>query len=336
MMESPAAKAHVKRSTFIASAFIALLFVYVLPVWSDATAMPFEQWLSELKAEAISRGISPSTIAKALQDIRPAKKIISLDRNQPEFKRSFQEYLDRMVNPQRVRKGRKLLAAYRPLLDTIKARYGVQPNYLVAIWGLESNFGANTGGYSVIQALATLAYDARRSAFFRSELFHALKILDDGHIDVPDMKGSWAGAMGQLQFMPSTFTSYAVDGDGDGHKDIWGSMPDVFASAANFLASQKWRGDMRWGRSVRLPDGFDMDLAGMKTVKTLAQWQILGVRRANGHDLPVYDAEASVILPRGTKGPAFLVYQNYRTIMKWNRSHLYALAVCTLADRLSR
>jgi membrane-bound lytic murein transglycosylase B len=205
----------------------------------------------------------------------------------------------------------------------------------VAFWGLETNFGDYLGSFPVVGSLATLAHDPRRSEFFRSELLAALSIIDDGNISAAEMIGSWAGAMGQPQFMPSTFVRFAVDADADGRRDIWHSLPDVFASAANFLAKSGWRGDETWGREVRLPAGFDLELTGLEVEKTLAAWQILGVRKANGDDLPRVDMKGSLILPAGHAGPAFLVYSNYRTILQWNRSDLYAIAVGHLADRIA-
>lgn len=294
----------------------------------------FAEWLKALKAEAMAKGISESTLQTALVDLRPLEKVIELDRNQPEFKKDFWSYLKMTVTSSRIRKGRNLLNEHGDLLEKIKDRYGVQPRFLVAIWGLESHFGTYVGNFPVIGAVATLAFDARRSAFFRAELLNALKILDEGHIDVPTMNGSWAGAMGQLQFMPSTFVRFAVDEDNDGKKDIWRSLPDVFASAANFLSSYGWSSDYTWGREVTVPHGLDNALYGLKTQKRLAQWQEIGIRRVNGDDLPQANIEASLIRPSGNRGPAFLVYKNYRAILRWNHSHLYALAVCRLSDKL--
>jgi membrane-bound lytic murein transglycosylase B len=295
----------------------------------------FTEWLSALKAEAMSKGISESTLQTAFADLLPLERVIELDRNQPEFKKDFWSYLKMTVTSSRIRKGRKLLNQHRDLLENIRDRYGVQPRFLVAIWGLESHFGTYLGKFPVISAVATLAYDARRSTFFRAELLSALKILDEGHIDVPNMQGSWAGAMGQLQFMPSTFVSYAVDEDNDGRKDIWRSLPDIFASAANFLSSYGWSGDYTWGREVTVPPGLDHALYGMKTKKRLSEWQEIGIRRVNGDDLPGADINASLVRPSGNSGPSFLVYKNYRAILRWNHSHLYALAVCRLSDKLA-
>lgn len=299
----------------------------------------FAAWLAELEAEARSRGISQATLEAAFAGLeRPIDKVLELDRRQPEFRLSFWRYLGNAVTEERVELGRAFLAAHRDLLQRIEAQYGVQPRFLVAFWGLETNYGGNFGDYPVIHALATLAYDPRRGDFFRSELFHALKIVDAGHIPAARMEGSWAGAMGHLQFMPSTFSAYAVDGDGDGRRNIWNSLPDVFASAANFLSSLGWNGNETWGREVQLPGGFDYSLVSIQTVpeirKPLSEWAALGVRAADGSPLPYGDQQAALLLPGGHEGPAFLVYENYRHILGWNRSILYAIAVGHLADRL--
>ncbi|MDH4028098.1 MAG: lytic murein transglycosylase [Nitrospirota bacterium] len=306
----------------------------VLLQLSCASAADFKEWLAGLRAEALAKGISEKTLDAALTGLEPIERVIQLDRNQPEFKKDYRSYMDSTVTTTRILKGRFQLLNNGTLLEDIKKHYGVQPRFLVAIWGMETNFGSYLGNYSVIASLATLAFDERRGKFFRAELLNALKILDEGHISVSDMQGSWAGAMGQLQFMPSTFVNFAVDGDNDGRKDIWKNLPDVFASAANYLSRNNWRADMTWGREVTLPSRFDQGLAGMGTEKTLSQWQALGIRLVGGAALPKADIKASLILPNGTDSPAFLVYQNYRAIYRWNRSHLYTLAVCTLADRL--
>lgn len=308
------------------------LFCFVPPA---PGADDFSSWLNELRQEALVRGISEATLHEALDGLEPIPRVLELDRRQPEFTQTFWRYLDARVTEKRITRGRVLLETHKDLLDTIEIRYGVQPRFLVAFWGLETNFGDYLGSFSVIGSLATLAYDPRRSEFFRSELLAALSIIDDGHISAANMLGSWAGAMGQPQFMPSTFVRYAIDGDSDGRKDIWFSLPDVFASAANFLSESGWQGDKTWGREVKLPAGFDLDLTGLKIEKTLAAWQVLGVRKITGEDLPRVNIKGSILLPAGYDGPAFLVYNNFHTILRWNRSDLYAIAVGHLADRIS-
>jgi len=313
---------------------IVVLSLFVL-IHQGLCAEDFSNWLNELRQEALTKGISEATLHEALDNLEPIPRIIELDRKQPEFTQTFWRYLDARVTESRIERGRTLLITHKKLLDTIEMQYGVQPRFLVAFWGLETNFGDYLGSFPVIGSLATLAYDPRRSDFFRSELLAALSIIDSGHISAANMLGSWAGAMGQPQFMPSTFVRFAVDGDGDGRRDIWYSLPDVFASAANFLSESGWQGDKTWGREVKIPPDFDLDLTGLKVKKTVTAWQILGVRKVNGENLPEVNIKASVILPAGHDGPAFLIYSNFHTILRWNRSDFYAIAVGHLADRIT-
>ncbi|MEQ8829765.1 MAG: lytic murein transglycosylase [Alphaproteobacteria bacterium] len=315
-------------------AVTAMATVWTFPSVASAQTTEFQTWLEGVRSEGLAKGLKPATLDSALNGLQPIERVLELDRRQPEFTRTFWGYLDSFVTEDRIRRGRDLLRRHAALLDQVAKTYGVQPRFLVAFWGMETNFGDYTGGFPVIGAVATLAHDERRSDFFRAELFHALKIVDEGHIAVADMKGSWAGAMGQPQFMPSTFTGYATDGNGDGRKDIWTTLPDVFASAANYLSKIGWDDTETWGREVRLPAGFDLETADLSVHKHISEWQALGVRRANGADLPVADIEGSIILPAGVKGPAFLVYGNFDAIMTWNRSVYYALAVGYLSDRL--
>lgn len=318
---------------FVASA---VLLSLAMPMSTARAAPPdFAAWLDDFKRDAAAAGISRATIEEAFAGVAPIERVLELDQKQPEFTQTFWNYLDKRVSARRMERGSALLGEHAALLEKVRRRYNVQPRFLVAFWGLESNFGEFTGGLSVIAALATLAYDERRSSFFRAQLLDALRILDQGHIDVANMQGSWAGAMGQLQFIPSTFVGYAVDFDGDGRRDIWNSLPDVFGSAANYLSGIGWRGDETWGREVRLPRNFDWELANLSIRKPIGDWQRLGVRRADGRDLPKADIAGSIILPAGHKGPAFLVYGNFGAILDWNRSILYALAVGHLADRLA-
>ena len=296
----------------------------------------FAEWREGVRSEALGLGISTAIFDAAFVDVEPIPRVIELDRSQPEVTLTFDQYVERVVPESRVAKGRKLLAEHRDLLEPIGRKYGVPPRFIVALWGIETNFGQYLGGFPVIASLATLAYDGRRSAYFRQELLHALRILEDGHITPEAMMGSWAGAMGQSQFMPSSFVNYAVDHDGDGRRDIWGTQGDVFASAANYLAQAGWRAGETWGRRVTLPAGFDHALTGLEVKKTLAEWQALGLRRADGTDLPQADISGSVVLPGGEGGPAYLVYNNYRTIMRWNRSFYFATSVGLLADGIGR
>jgi membrane-bound lytic murein transglycosylase B len=296
----------------------------------------FDAWLAGLKAEALSRGIRQETVTTALDGLQPLPEVIQRDRSQREFTLTFTRYMRGAVTDGRVERARRLMEEHRELLQKVEAEYGVQARFLVSFWGLESNFGDHTGGYSVVAALATLAHEGRRHDFFRAQLLDALQILDEGHISVGEMTGSWAGAMGQLQFIPSTFVNFAVDYDGDGHRDIWHSLPDIFASAANYLSQEGWRGDETWGREVLLPANFDYSLANLSETRPLTEWaDSYGLRNADGSPLPrVAGFDASLVLPSGHQGPAFLVYQNFRTIMIWNRSILYAISVGHLADRI--
>jgi membrane-bound lytic murein transglycosylase B len=295
----------------------------------------FQAWLEILRREARKEGISEATLDASLIGISPVMRVIELDRSQPEFTQTFWDYLDRRVTEDRVRRGRELLGKHRELLDGIYRQYGIPPRYIMAFWGLETNYGGYMGSFRVIDVLATLAYNPRRAAFFRAELLEALRIVDQGHITPNQMKGSWAGAMGHMQFMPSTFRRHARDYTGNGRKDIWNSLPDAFASGAGFLSDIGWRKEERWGREVLLPDDFDLRLAGMHMKKTVTAWGDLGVRQADGALLPDMETEGSVILPQGRKGPAFLVYDNFRVIMGWNRSIYYAITVGHLADRIT-
>jgi membrane-bound lytic murein transglycosylase B len=302
-------------------------------------AVAFPVWLDTARQEALRRGISETTVTQAFAGLTLNPRVIELDRRQPEVSQTFWRYLDNAISEARVNKGRALMQQNAGLLARLETRYGVPGRYLVAFWGMETDFGRNTGDFSVVRSLATLAYDGRRGAYFRGEMFDALTILDRRDIDNAHMTGSWAGAMGQTQFMPSAFLKYAVDQDGDGRKNIWTSVPDALASVANYMKSVGWERSHGWGREVRLPARFDASLASLdtdaiETVKSTAEWTALGVRRADGAALPATDGPAALILPAGIKGPAFLVSANYRMILKYNHSTFYAVAVGYLADRL--
>ena len=310
-------------------ALISVLLLFTVP----GLAEDFQIWLGKLRVEAEGKGISQSVLDEALAGIQPIPRVIELDRRQPEFTLTFTQYRDRVVPQSRIKKGRVKYQENRDLLEEIGGKIGVQPRFIVALWGIETDFGRVTGGFKVISALATLAHDGRRSAFFRKELLNALQILHEGHIAPKEMMGSWAGAMGQSQFMPSSFLAHAVDYDGDGRRDIWTTRPDVFASAANYLAKSGWRADQTWGREVKLPRDFDSALADLKVRKPIGGWQALGVRQPDGGDLPTRQLSASIVLPeKGKMSPAYLVYSNYRTTLRWNRSTYFALAVGLLSD----
>jgi membrane-bound lytic murein transglycosylase B len=300
---------------------------------SALPAAPFPAWLAEFRLEAQAQGISQATLDAALGDVQPLLQVLELDRRQPEFVDTFRNYLDKRVSPQRLERGMAALTDLKPLLDEVEAKYGVPASILVAFWGLETNYGGFLGNHAIPAALATLAFDTRRSDFFRRELLQALRLIDAGHVTAENMKGSWAGAMGQVQFMPSTYMHYAVDGDGDGRKDLWNSLPDAFHSAAHYLRDIGWQAGQTWGREVRLPADFDSEQAGQKVKRRVRDWAALGVTKADGSPLPTSTLTGAIVLPQGHAGPAFLVYRNFEVIMAWNRSLNYALAVGHLADR---
>lgn len=303
---------------------------------AGAADKPFAAWLGEFKAEARQSGISDKTLRQALPDhLKPIERIIELDRKQPESTSSFDDYLNRVVNAARVDKGAARLQEYPTLLNRVSHAYGVEREVVVALWGVETNYGEYTGGFDVVNALATLAYDGRRSAYFRGELLQALKILDEGHVTHARMKGSWAGAMGQVQFMPSSFYKFAEDFNGDGRRDIWSTQADVFASAANYLAKSGWKKGQPWGRRVIVPAQIDRDLLGVNNAYSLQFWHDKGVRLPNGQAVPFEgEYQASIVQPSGPGTSAYLVYENYKVILKWNRSSYFATSVGLLSDKL--
>ncbi|MCM2679437.1 lytic murein transglycosylase [Echinimonas agarilytica] len=295
----------------------------------------FDDYIESVKSDALAQGISEQTLKLAFADVEFIKRSVNLDRNQPEKRQTLDTYLPKRVPQWKIDKARKLYKNNYEQLNQIAEQYGVQARFIVALWGNETNFGTYTGNFDIVSALATLAYDGRREEFFRKELIASLTILDQGHITPEDFKGSWAGAMGQTQFMPSSFLAYAVDQDGDGRKDIWGTQADVFASIANYLKQSGWNDDLTWGRQVKIPADFDESLATLKIKKSLAQWQELGVRRFDMTDLPTRDIQASIVLPDDAQGRAYLAYGNYDVLMKWNRSYYFVTSVGYLSDRIA-
>ena len=294
----------------------------------------FERWVSDFRTTARAAGIDEPTIHIAFDNVRFIPRVIELDRAQPEFTRPVWDYLDSAVSKLRIARGQDKLRQLRTTVDPIAARYGVPTEILFAFWGVESNFGSNLGDYSTIDALATLAFDGRRGDWARGELMAALNILQQHDIDRARMVGSWAGAMGQTQFMPTVFLAYAVDADGNGRRDLWGSIPDVMASTANFVAKSGWQTGETWGVEVRLPPGFDYLRADMHVRQSSAAWASQGVTSVNGLPLPVL-ADSSVLLPAGARGPAFLVGANFHTLLRYNNATSYALAVGLLAQQLA-
>lgn len=306
-------------------------------VTANTSEGDFQDYIVELKNEAREIGISEPILERAFKDIVFKEKSVKSDRNQPEKKLTLDEYIPRAVPKWKIKQANDLYQKHHKELDRIGKEYGVQPRFIVALWGVESNFGKLTGGYNVIEALTTLAYDGRREEFFKKQTMAALTILQQGHITPEKMKGSWAGAMGQCQFMPTSFLAYAVDGNDDGRKDIWTTEADVFASAANYLKQVGWDDTYTWGRQVKLPESLDAEsLKGLSEEqgKSLVEWQELGVRSLTGKALPDVDIEAWLVQPDDKDGRAYLVYNNYQVLMDWNRSHYFALAVSHLADSI--
>jgi len=315
---------------------------------AELTEEGFANYVVELKAEALSKGFSQALIDESFANVKFHKRAVKADRAQPENVETLDTYLPKRVPKWKVDKARALYKEHKELLTQIGDKYQVQPRFIVALWGLETNFGKFTGGYNVVSALSTLAYEGRREVFFKKQLMAALTILEQGHISSDNMKGSWAGAMGQNQFMPTSFLSYAVDGDGDGKKDIWQNKTDVFSSMANYLQKEGWNDELTWGRQVKLPKDFDYTLAIPKntgsrknwlkawaeTERTLSQWQALGVRRADGTNLPTVDIKAALVFPDDKNGRVYLAYDNYKSLMHWNLSYYFVSSVGHLSDRI--
>ena len=290
----------------------------------------FEQWREAFRLEALQAGVRAEVFDRAFAGVTPDPAIITADRSQPEFTRPIWQYLDGALAAQRVASGKRLLDQHAATLSAIEGRYGVDRNTLVAIWGLESNFGSIMGDKPVIRSLATLAHEGRRPAFAKSQLLAALDILQRGDVSPDNLRGSWAGAMGQPQFIPTTYNSYAVDFDGDGRRDIWNSSADALASAAHYLQASGWKKGQPWGFEVVLPKGFDYALADSSIRKPLGEWRGLGLQDLPDTDLTL---NASLLLPAGHRGPAFLVLDNFRSILRYNNSSSYALAIGLLSER---
>ena len=313
--------------------FFRFICLFLLSTSIFANSHSFEDFLSNVRQIAIEQGVSKSTIDKAFFELSPNLDILEADGKQAEFSQNFWHYINKRVNQTRLNNGYDTLKQNTSLLNKVSQKYGV-PNYiLVSFLGLESNYGTYTGKLSLIQSLATLAFDPRRSDFFTRELVTLLKLIDKGKIPI-DAKGSWAGAMGAVQFMPSNVQAYGVDADKDGIVDLWNSQEDIYSSAANFLKHLGWKKGQKWGREVTIPKNFDYRLTGLQNKKKVTDWGLLGIRKANGSALPNSSMEGSLIVPMGHRGPAFLVYQNFSVILGWNRSQLYALSVGYLGDRI--
>jgi membrane-bound lytic murein transglycosylase B len=295
----------------------------------------FAKWLAALRQEAVEvEGVSAALADAALDGLELRPRVLELQNRQPEGTLTLEQYLVRVVPASRVERGRVLLSRHRELLEAIARKYHVQPRFMVALWGIESDYGSNMGSVPAVGSLATLAFAGRRSAYFRRELLELLKLLDDEQTDPDVAMGSWAGALGQCQFMPSNVRRYAIDWDGDGRRDIWRSTGDVLASTANFLSHLGWRDDQTWGRRVLLPAEFDERLAGREVQMRLGRWQALGVRRLNGQSLPKRKLWTTLLLPDGRDGRAFLVYEDFKVLLRWNNSIHFAVSVGHLSERL--
>ncbi|AVF34232.1 lytic murein transglycosylase [Rahnella sikkimica] len=294
----------------------------------------FPAYVEKLKAQALAQGISQQTIDSTFANLHFVDRVINSDRNQLEKKITLDDYLTRVLPEWKIKQGQTQYQNNLPALQRASDRYGVQPQYIVALWAMESSFGKIQGKEDVFSALATLAFEGRREAFFTKEFMAALKIVDSGHATADMMKGSWAGAMGQSQFMPSSYLNYGADGNGDGKIDIWKNTDDVFASTANYLSKEGWKRDQGWGQEVKLPAGFDGSLAGLKNnqMHPASYWQQMGVTQVDGGPLASTATRAWIITPDDTQGRAFLVYDNFRTIMHWNRSTYFALSIGMMAD----
>jgi len=302
---------------------------------NDDPVQAFNVCKQNLQQSALEAGITPTIAEQVFANINYQPRVIELDRSQPEFVQTFPGYFSKRVNDWRINKGRQLAGEHNILLQNLVKQYGIPAQYLLAFWGLETNFGGYKGNMPVLDSLATLACDPRRSTFFTRELLTAVKLLEEQSLEQEKMVGSWAGAMGHTQFMPSAYANYAVDGDGDGQINLWDSEADALTSAANFLSQLGWQPGFRWGREVKLPGGFDYSLLGYSKRRTVTDWNELGVTRANGEALGSSDMNAYLVMPAGHEGPTFLAYPNFRVIMRWNNSEFYAIAVGRLADRIA-
>jgi peptidoglycan lytic transglycosylase B len=295
----------------------------------------FRDCLETIKSEATRQGVSAAIVDGALRNLTPDQKVVDLDGKQPEFSLTYSKYVGSAVSNDRIVKGQQRMAQHRALLDQLQAEYGVPPQYIMAFWGVETNYGGFMGDFQVVRSVATLACMTKRRDFFSNETVQALRILAMNHMTREQMRGSWAGAMGNMQFMPSTFMKWGVDRTGDGRIDLWNSLPDAFASAANFLRGIGWKPPLPAAEEVFLPQNFPLDQADTTVEKPVRAWAQMGVRKAGNAALPNSDEPSSIILPAGFRGPAFILYPNFKAVMNWNRSTLYALSVTILAQQIA-
>lgn len=317
------------RRLVLASAIPAVLTAPAFAAPGDS----FASFLNGVRAEARSAGIRPATLDQAFAGVAPNQKVLERDRHQPEFTLTWARYRGLVITDQRISAGRQAVTANRALFVRVEQRYGVGPGVIAGIWGLESSFGTGTGDFRVVEALATLAWEGRRASFFRGELMAALKILDHGDVAPGAMTGSYAGAMGQPQFMPSSYLRYAVDFEGNGRRDIWTSKPDVLASIANYLAASGWRSGETWGQAVVAPSG--VDASGRDAKRPVSEWTRAGVRPVSGRWAAQADTPAGLVAPDGAGGETFLVFGNFNAIRRYNPSDYYAIAVGLIGDMVS-
>jgi membrane-bound lytic murein transglycosylase B len=320
------------KTVLIAAGLTSVAFVSHGQESQEPEVDTFPQCIERLQQQARNAGVSESTTVDILGQVKPLPKILSYDRNQPEFVQTFTGYFSKRVTDWRINKGREKLAEHREFLAKLTQQYGVPAHYLIAFWGLETNFGGYKGKIPIIPALTTLACDQRRSDYFSAELIQALLLLERENLDHKNMIGSWAGAMGHTQFMPTDYMKYAKDGDADGKVDLWNNEFDALASAANFLQNLGWKTGFKWGREVLLPEDFNYQLAGKSHPQTLSFWSQQKVTQVNGKTLGDSDLKAAVLIPAGHTGPAFIVYPNFEVILRWNNSEYYGIAVGHLAD----
>lgn len=292
----------------------------------------WKKWVSELRSEALSQGIQPNFFDRTFSHIKPNRSIRQFARSQPEHRLRFDKYRRTRGSKYRILMGKRAYKKHKMLLNEVGDKFGVDPCFIVSFWGMETSYGTFMGSFPVIKSLATLAYNSKRKVFFRQELLFALQIVQGGHVSMRDYKGEWAGASGQPQFLPSSWTNYAVDYNRDGKKDIWKTLPDVFASIANYVKQKGWKTGEPWAIEVRLPRGFDMSLEGRKTTKAVTAWNQMGVRTLTGEPLPFQNLNASIVKPYG--GPTFLAFDNFKVIMKYNASTYYAGTIGHMADKI--
>ena len=314
--------------------FFRFICLFLLTTSVFASSHTFEDFLVQIRQMATEQGVSKATIDKAFFQLSPRPEALKEDKKQPEFNQNFWTYVNKRVTQTRLNNGYDTLKQNSSLLNKTTQQYGVPAYVLVSFLGIESNYGYHTGNHNLIQSLATLAYDRRRSNFFTMELIELLKLIDKNIIPM-DAKGSWAGAMGAVQFMPTSVQAYGVDANKDGKIDLWNDKQDIYASAANFLKKNGWAKGEKWGREASIPKNFDYKQTGLGIKKSVNDWAKLGVLRANGNRLPNSNMKASLIVPMGHRGPAFLVYRNFDVIMDWNHSLLYAISVGYLANRIN-